>query len=122
MTEKVPALTEPPEGYADWPTGRKERIDAARQRAALAVNTELLRLYREIGRDILDRQAEQGWGAKIVDRLSHDLREAFPDFSPNSGRKAHGWPTRLQRWSTAGPGTSSRCRSRRRRLNVRARL
>jgi predicted nuclease of restriction endonuclease-like (RecB) superfamily len=43
------------------------------------VNAELLRLYWQIGRDILVRQAEQGWGAKVIDRLSHDLREAFPE-------------------------------------------
>jgi len=34
---------------------------------------------RQIGRDILDRQAEQGWGRKVVERLAHDLREVFPD-------------------------------------------
>ncbi|MFT4224817.1 PDDEXK nuclease domain-containing protein [Micropruina sp.] len=78
MTDKVPALTDPPEGYADWLTDLKDRIQAAQQRAALAVNIELIGLYWQIGRDILDRQAEQGWGAKVVDRLSHDLREAFP--------------------------------------------
>ena len=44
-------------------------------------------LYWQIGRDILERQAAQGWGSKVVDRLSHDLREAFPDatgFSPRN--------------------------------------
>ena len=55
------------------------RIHAVQQRAALAVNIELLRLYWQIGRDILERQAEQFWSAKVIERLSHDLREAFPD-------------------------------------------
>jgi len=36
-------------------------------------------LYWQIGRDILVRQAEQGWGAKVIERLSYDLRTAFPD-------------------------------------------
>jgi hypothetical protein len=36
-------------------------------------------LYLQIGRDILARQAEQGWGAKVIDRLAHDLRNAFPE-------------------------------------------
>ncbi|OQC36890.1 MAG: hypothetical protein BWX66_01349 [Deltaproteobacteria bacterium ADurb.Bin058] len=36
-------------------------------------------LYWQIGRDILTRQAEQGWGAKVIDRLAHDLRTAFPE-------------------------------------------
>lgn len=41
----------------------------------------------QIGRDILAWQAEQGWGAKVIDRLAHDLRAAFPDmkgFSPRN--------------------------------------
>lgn len=75
----VPALSDPPAGYADWLADLKARIHLAQQRAALAVNTELLRLYWRIGRDILDRQAERGWGGKVVERLAHDLREAFPD-------------------------------------------
>jgi predicted nuclease of restriction endonuclease-like (RecB) superfamily len=57
----------------------KERIHTAQQRATLAVNRELVLLYWQIGRDILDRQAEQGWGTKVIERLAHDLRTAFPD-------------------------------------------
>ena len=36
-------------------------------------------LYRQIGQDILARQAAQGWGAKVIERLVHDLRAAFPE-------------------------------------------
>ncbi len=79
MSEKPVALTQPPEGYADWLAELKNRIHAARQRATLAVNRELVLLYWQIGRDILTRQARQGWGAKVIDRLAHDLRTAFPD-------------------------------------------
>ncbi len=79
MADRVPALTDPPEGYANWLSDLKARIHTAQQRAALAVNTELLLLYWRIGSDIRARQAEQGWGRKITERLSHDLREAFPD-------------------------------------------
>jgi predicted nuclease of restriction endonuclease-like (RecB) superfamily len=68
-----------PEGYADWLTELKSRIHAAQQRATLAVNRELVLLYWQIGRDILQRQAELGWGAKVIERLAHDLRTAFPD-------------------------------------------
>jgi predicted nuclease of restriction endonuclease-like (RecB) superfamily len=78
VADKVPALTDPPAGYADWLSDLRGRIHAAQQRAALSVNTELIRLYWQIGRDILDRQASQGWGTKVVERLSHDLRESFP--------------------------------------------
>lgn len=80
MTEHTPtSLTPAPTGYADWLADLKTRIHTAQQRAALAVNRELVLLYWQIGRDILVRQAEQGWGAKVIERLAHDLRTAFPD-------------------------------------------
>ena len=79
MSEQPIALTDPPDGYTDWLGALKLRIHAAQQRAALAVNAELLQLYWEIGNDILQRQAERGWGTKVVERLAHDLRSAFPD-------------------------------------------
>jgi predicted nuclease of restriction endonuclease-like (RecB) superfamily len=73
------SLTQPPAGYAEWLGELKNRIHKAQQRATLAVNRELVQLYWQIGRDILARQAQQGWGAKIIDRLAHDLRNAFPE-------------------------------------------
>ena len=68
-----------PADYADWLADIKTRVTAARQRAALAANAELIRLYWQIGRDILERQAQQGWGSKVIERLARDLREAFPE-------------------------------------------
>jgi predicted nuclease of restriction endonuclease-like (RecB) superfamily len=67
-----------PADYQDWVKMLKNRIQAAQQRAVLAVNQELLQLYWQIGRDILLRQHEQGWGAKVIERLAQDLRSAFP--------------------------------------------
>ncbi len=87
MTDQSTSLTPTPQGYADWLADLKNRIHNAQQRATLAVNRELVGLYWQIGRDILARQAEQGWGAKVIDRLAHDLRTAFPDmkgFSPRN--------------------------------------
>jgi predicted nuclease of restriction endonuclease-like (RecB) superfamily len=57
----------------------KTRIRAARTRAALAANRELVLLYWQIGRDILERQEREGWGAKVIERLATDLRAEFPD-------------------------------------------
>ncbi|WP_028315958.1 PDDEXK nuclease domain-containing protein [Desulfatibacillum aliphaticivorans] len=99
MSDKPVSLTTPPIGYADWLADLKARIHAAQQRAALAVNSELVTLYWQIGRDILARQAEQGWGSKVIDRLAQDLRKAFPDmkgFSPRNLKYmrafAEAWP------------------------------
>ena len=79
MSDMPVSLTSSPDGYAEWLTDLKNRIHKAQQRATLAVNQELIVLYWQIGRDILTRQAEQGWGAKVIERLSHDLRSAFPE-------------------------------------------
>jgi predicted nuclease of restriction endonuclease-like (RecB) superfamily len=78
-SEQHIALISTPEGYNSWLVELKDRIYSAQQRASLAVNRELVLLYWQIGRDILNRQAEQGWGAKIIERLAHDLRNSFPN-------------------------------------------
>jgi len=99
MSDSPISLTSPPVGYADWLADLKGRIHTAQQRATLAVNRELVQLYWQIGRDILARQAEQGWGAKVIERLAHDLRTAFPEmkgFSPRNLKYmrafAEAWP------------------------------
>ncbi len=74
-------------GYNHFLQELKSRIQTARARAALAVNRELVLLYWQIGRDILERQKREGWGAKVIDRLARDLRAEFPDmkgFSPRN--------------------------------------
>lgn len=49
-------------------------------------NTGMIRLYWHVGRVTLARQEREGWGAKVIDRLSYDLRQAFPDMSGLSAR------------------------------------
>lgn len=99
MSDRPVSLTAPPEGYTDWLLDLKTRIHSAQQRAALAVNRELVLLYWQIGRDILERQSREGWGAKVIERLAQDLRTAFPDmkgFSPRNLKYmrsfAQAWP------------------------------
>lgn len=67
-------------------TNLKEKIRVARVRTITTVNYELLKLYWEIGRTILEMQKEQGWGAKIIDTLATDLKTEFPDFKGLSSR------------------------------------
>lgn len=74
-----------PRDYAKWLSVLKSRIASAQQRAALTVNQELVRLYHYVGTEILVRQTRQGWGAKVIDRLASDLREAFPEMKGFSG-------------------------------------
>ena len=73
-------------GYAKLLDTIKARVRAARLRAAAAVNSELVLLYWHIGREILKRQVEQGWGTKVISRLSCDLMREFPDMRGFSSR------------------------------------
>lgn len=75
----MPEIVPLPPDYAAWLAELKNRIHTAQQRATLAVNRELVLQYWQIGRDILARQGREGWGAKVIDRLAQDLRNAFPD-------------------------------------------
>lgn len=65
-------------GYGELLEELKTRIRTAQVKAALAVNRELVLLYWQIGREILARQREAGWGAKVIERLAADLRREFP--------------------------------------------
>jgi predicted nuclease of restriction endonuclease-like (RecB) superfamily len=65
--------------YTEFLQSLKEKITKAQVRAALAVNRELVLLYWQIGREILERQKAQGWCAKVIEQLSKDLRSAFPE-------------------------------------------
>lgn len=64
----------------------KEKIRLARQKAAIAVNTELLFIYWEIGNEIALQEKNEGWGAKTVEKLSKDLKAEFPDMKGLSPR------------------------------------
>jgi predicted nuclease of restriction endonuclease-like (RecB) superfamily len=75
-----------PGDYTAWLADLKRRIHGARQRALLAANEEQIRLYHHIGRDLLARREREGWGARVIDRLSADLREEFPDMKGLSTR------------------------------------
>ena len=65
----------------------KTRTLSSRYQAARAVNKELILLYHHIGTQILEKQKAQGWGAKIIEHLSKDLKMSFPEmkgFSPRN--------------------------------------
>ncbi|GAP99547.1 hypothetical protein NIES2104_61130 [Leptolyngbya sp. NIES-2104] len=68
-----------PNGYDDFLHNLKERIRSAQVRAALAVNRELVLLYWQIGQQIRERQQRDGWGAKVIEKISKDLQQEFPE-------------------------------------------
>lgn len=101
MIPSSPPLLDMPEGYAGFLADLKERITHERIRAVLSANAAMVLLYWDIGHSILDRQEQEGWGAKVIDRLALDLKTAFPDMSGFSPRNlkymrkfAAAWPDR----------------------------
>ena len=90
-----------PRDYAETLGAIKQRIQQERLRVVLAANSAMVLLYWDIGRMILDRQERAGWGARVIDRLSADLREASPEMKGLSPRNlkymrsfAAAWPVR----------------------------
>jgi predicted nuclease of restriction endonuclease-like (RecB) superfamily len=95
MRDPLPSTS----SYATLLKSIKERIQAAQVRAAVAVNQELVLLYWGIGREILSRQAQEGWGKNVIPRLSRDLASEFPEMKGLSPRNlgymkafAEAWP------------------------------
>jgi predicted nuclease of restriction endonuclease-like (RecB) superfamily len=96
-----PSAGDVPADYASWLADLKARIRQERLRVVLTSNAVMVLLYWDIGRSILDKQADQGWGSRVIDRLAGDLREAFPEmkgFSPRNLKYmrafATTWPDR----------------------------
>lgn len=88
-----------PDWYPQFLTAVSDRISTGRRRAVAAANTELVATYWSVGREILARQDAEGWGTKVIERLSADLRDQFPDSSGFSARNlkymrafAAAWP------------------------------
>lgn len=74
-----------PADYAEFLDSLKQRVRQAQTKAMLTVNRELIGLYWDIGRRIVERQEREGWGKSVVDRLAADIQKAFPGirgFSP----------------------------------------
>lgn len=96
---KPPSLFPSDENYSSLLNGLKQRIRSAQVKAAIAINRELILLYWQIGREILVRQQQEGWGSKIITRLAKDLKREFPDMKGFSQRNlkymrafAEAWP------------------------------
>ncbi len=105
-----------PIDYLSTLTNLKEHIANERLRVTISANAAMVLLYWDIGQTILTRQDQQGWGAKIIDRLSEDLKEAFPEmngFSPRNlkymRKFAEQWPDReiVQRTAAQIPWRSN---------------
>lgn len=95
----TPARSSMPDWYPDLLASVTQHVSTGHRRAVAAANAQLLGSYWAIGKEIATRMQQEGWGAKVIDRLSADLRERFPDargYSPRNLRYmrsfAGAWP------------------------------
>jgi len=95
-----------PVGYASLLAGLKARVRAAQLRAAVSVNRELILLYWDIGKVIVEAQKTKGYGKQVVERLAADLHEAFPKMDGFSPRNV--W--RMRAFYLAWTEESQECR------------
>ena len=68
-----------PNGYAQWRKDIEHLIDTAKLHTALNVNVGTLTLYWNIGKSILQKQEQEGWGKQVIEQLSKDLISRYPD-------------------------------------------
>ena len=79
-------MAKPDKAYKQWLLQLKERVRSAQIKAALKVNAELLALYWDIGKEILDKETTAGWGDKLVEQVAKDLSAEFPEVKGFSRR------------------------------------
>jgi hypothetical protein len=72
--------------YRDFIHSLKERIGSARVSAARHINREMILLYWDIGRAIVEKQQVLGWGDSVVNMVAADLQREFPDAKGFSSR------------------------------------
>lgn len=68
-----------PTGYNQWRKGIENLIDTAKLKTAISVNMGTLSLYWNIGKSILQKQEQEGWGKQVIEQLSKDLISRYPD-------------------------------------------
>jgi predicted nuclease of restriction endonuclease-like (RecB) superfamily len=96
MGESIVATAE----YDELLDSIKRTLAAGQLQAARAVTNVLVETYWQIGREIVDRQQEQGWGARVIERLSVDLRTARPHVRGLSVRNLQYMASLAARWPT----------------------
>lgn len=72
--------------YKQWLSDLKTRFRQVQLKAAVAVNTELLQFYWQLGADIIGKQATQSWGSGFLAKISQDLMQEFPEMKGFSKR------------------------------------
>ena len=75
--------------FASWINSLKKKVQSARQKIAFSINSQLLELYWEIGKDVDSKLKSSNWGTNIIDKISSELTSEFPDIKGFSRRNIY---------------------------------
>ena len=75
--------------YRDWISSIKDKIHSAKNKVALSINQQLIELYWELGKDITTKITGSNWGSKVLDKISVDLKNEFPEMKGFSKRNLY---------------------------------
>ncbi len=88
-----------PSGYSEFISDIKSKISSQLVKTRMSANSDMMLMYWHIGLAILNKQSLEGWGTKVIDRMSHDLKLEFPEMNGFSTRNlkymrkfADAWP------------------------------
>lgn len=85
----APNLSDMSDVYLKFIEEVKAEIQKQRISVILNANSSMIYLYWNIGRAILKKQEEEGWGAKVIDRMAKDLKDSFAEMSGFSPRNIY---------------------------------
>ena len=75
--------------FAAWINSLKKKVHSARQKIAFSINSQLLELYWEIGREVDNKLENANWGTNIIEKISSELTSEFPDIKGFSRRNIY---------------------------------
>jgi predicted nuclease of restriction endonuclease-like (RecB) superfamily len=78
-----------PSEFAEWVTALKAKIKVARNKLAFSINSQILELYWDIGRDIAEKQQHSGWGSGFIEQTATELKHEFPEIKGFSRRNVY---------------------------------
>jgi len=87
ITPEIQNITTP--DFFEWITTLKAKIQSARNKLAFSINSQVLELYWEIGRDITVKQQKSDWGCNFVEKIAEELRRDFPEIKGFSRRNIY---------------------------------
>jgi predicted nuclease of restriction endonuclease-like (RecB) superfamily len=75
--------------FFDWIAVLKAKIQSARNKLAFSINSQVIELYWEIGREIAEKQQKSGWGSNFIEKIAEELKHDFPEIKGFSRRNLY---------------------------------